>query len=169
MLRFVSDIPLNKTYPDLLVNYLEHTEVIDGEERILFTWITDLELNEDNCNEVMRGGHARWKVENETFNTLKTQGYHLEHNYGHGEQHLATVFALLTMLAFFIDQIQESSCRFFQQARQRFRSRTSLWDRMRALFTSYYIDDWMLFWKAIIRGHKAFKLCPNDPESLRSG
>ena len=169
MLRFASGIPLNKSHPDLLVNYLEHTEIVDGEECILFSWITDLKLNEDNCHEVMRGGRARWKVENETFNTLKTQGYHLEHNYGHGKQHLSTVFALLTMLAFFIDQIQESSCRLFQQARQRFRSRTSLWDRMRTLFTSYYIDDWMLFWQAIIRGHKASKLCPDDPEALRSG
>jgi hypothetical protein len=169
VLRFVSDVQLNKSHPDLLVNYLEHTEVVDGEERILFTWITDLELTEENCHEVMRGGRARWKVENETFNTLKTQGYHLEHNYGHGKQHLSTVFALLMMLAFFIDQIQESSCRLFQQARRRFRSRTSLWDRMRTLFTSYYIDDWMLFWQAIIRGHKASKLCPDDPEALRSG
>lgn len=169
MLRFVSDVPLNKTHPDILVNYLEHTEVVNGEERILYTWITDLKLNEENCHDVMRGGRARWKVENETFNTLKTQGYHFEHNYGHGEQHLATVLALLMMLAFFIDQIQESSCHLFRQARQRFRSRTSLWDKMRSLFTSYFIADWMLFWKAIIRGHKAAELCPDDSALPDSG
>ncbi len=164
VLRFVLDIPLNKSHPDLLVNYLEQTKIVDGEEQILSTWITDLKLDEKNCHDVMRGGRARWKVENETFNTLKTQGYHLEHNYGHGQQHLATVFALLMMLAFFIDQIQESSCQLFHQARRRFRSRTSLWDRMRSLFTSYYVDDWMLFWQAIIRGHKAAKLCPDDSD-----
>ena len=39
----------------------------------------------------MRAGRSRWKVENETFNTLKNLGYNLEHNYGHGKQHLATV------------------------------------------------------------------------------
>ncbi len=29
----------------------------------------------DNVYQLMRGGWARWKVENETFNTLKNQGY----------------------------------------------------------------------------------------------
>jgi hypothetical protein len=169
VLRFVPDVPLNKSHPDILVNYLEHSKVVDGEEEILFTWITDVKLDEENCHEVMRGGRARWKVENETFNTLKTQGYHLEHNYGHGKQHLATVFSLLMMLAFFIDQIQESSCQLFRQARRRFRSRTSLWERMRSLFTSYFIDDWMLFWQSIIRGHKAARICPDDSEPLHSG
>ena len=164
VLRFASDIPLNKSHPDLLVNYLEQAQVVDAEEQILFSWITDLKLDEKNCHDVMRGGRARWKIENETFNTLKTQGYRLEHNYGHGQQHLATVFALLMMLAFFIDQIQESSCQLFRQARRRFRSRTSLWDKMRALFTSYFIDDWMFFWQSIIRGHKAAKLCPDDSD-----
>jgi hypothetical protein len=169
VLRFVLDIPLNKSHPDLLVNYLEQIKIVDGKEHILCTWITDLNLDENNCYDVMRGGRARWKIENETFNTLKTQGYHLEHNYGHGEQHLATVFSLLMMLAFFIDQIQEGSCQLFREARRRFYSRTSLWDRMRVLFTSYFIEDWMIFWQSIIRGHRAAKLCPDRPEVLNSG
>ena len=37
-----------------------------------------------------------------TFNTLKNQGYHFEHNYGHGQQHLATVLALVMLLAFLV-------------------------------------------------------------------
>jgi hypothetical protein len=49
-----------------------------------FSWITDFELSEVNLLALMRGGRARWKVENETFNTLKNPGYSLEHNYGHG-------------------------------------------------------------------------------------
>jgi hypothetical protein len=58
-------------------------------------------------------GRGRWKIENETFNTLKNQGYHFEHNYGHGEQHLATALAMLLMLAFLMDQIQQLCCRSF--------------------------------------------------------
>ena len=53
----------------------------------------------------MRAGRARWRIENETFNSLKNQGYEFEHNFGHGEKNLATVFAALMMLAFAIDQI----------------------------------------------------------------
>jgi hypothetical protein len=94
----------------------------------------------------MRGGRARWKVENEIFNTLKNRGYELEHNYVHGGQHLASVFALLTRLAFLVDPVQELGCRLFQAARALFRSRTSLWERLRALFTGYDIPDWKILW-----------------------
>ena len=61
------------------------------------------ESAKQNVAAIMRAGRASWKVENETFNTLKNQGYHFEHNFGHGEKHLATVFANLMMLAFLID------------------------------------------------------------------
>ena len=59
----------------------------------------------------MRAGRARWKIENETFNTLKNQDYCFEHNFGHGEKNLSTVFAFLMMLAFLIDQIQQRCCK----------------------------------------------------------
>jgi hypothetical protein len=81
--RFVNALPLNQSPPDLLVNFLEYWEV--REDKVLhFSWITDFELSEVNILALMRGGRARWKVENETFNTLKNPGYSLEHNYGHG-------------------------------------------------------------------------------------
>ena len=158
--RFVNGLELNKSHPDIKVNFLEYVELEAGRVRYRFTWITDREINEHNCIDIMRGGRARWKVENETFNTLKNQGYRLEHNYGHGQQHLSTNFALLMMLAFLVDQLQELAYEPFQQARQRFRSRTSLWDRMRALFVGYFIDSWDIFWEAIIRGHQVARLQP---------
>jgi hypothetical protein len=158
--RFVNDLPLNKTYPHLRVNFLEYWQ-IDGERPQLFSWITDFTLTEANVKTIARGGRARWKVENETFNTLKNQGYHLEHNYGHGQQHLATVFAFLMMLAFLVDQVQEHSCRLFQAARGRFRSRTSLWERLRTLFTGFYVPDWKTLWEAIRFGHEATVLQPD--------
>ena len=88
----------------------------------------------------MRGGRARWKVENETFNTLKNQGYHFEHNFGHGHQHLSVVFALLMMLAFLVDQTQQLACRLFQAVLQKKRSRIRLWEQMRALFSTLEFD-----------------------------
>ena len=56
----------------------------------------------------MRAGRARWRIENETFDTLKNRGDEFEHHFGHGERHLATVFAALVMLAFAIDQVRKS-------------------------------------------------------------
>jgi hypothetical protein len=150
--RWINELALNQSHPDLKVNFLEHWEIKDGQQRI-WSWVTDLSLSRKTVKAVMRAGRARWKVENETFNTLKNQGYGLEHNYGHGEQHLATVFATLMMLAFLIDQVQELSCRLFQAARARFRSRTSLWERLRALFNDFRIPDWATLWRAIAGQH----------------
>lgn len=110
----------------------------------------------------MRGGRARWKIENETFNTLKNQGYNLEHNYGHGQQHLATVLGFLMMLAFLVDQVQELGCRLWQAARAHFRSRTSLWERLRVLFTGFYIPDWKTLWEAVATGHVPTVLAPDS-------
>ena len=36
----------------------------------------------------------------ETFNVLKTNGYNLEHNFGHGKQTLAAILVVLNLLAF---------------------------------------------------------------------
>jgi hypothetical protein len=54
----------------------------------------------DTIAELAACGRARWKIENETFNVLKTNGYNLEHNFGHGKQTLASVFLTLSLLAF---------------------------------------------------------------------
>jgi hypothetical protein len=162
--RFVNDLALNKSHPDLKVNFLEYIEIRAGKEPLRFTWVTDLLITEENCIQIALGGRTRWKIENETFNTLKNQGYHFEHNFGHGEQHLATNFALLMMLAFLIDQVQELGCLLFQKARRRFRSRTSLWEQLRALFIGYFIDTWEILWRSIANGHSAARLepQPND-------
>ncbi len=147
--RFVNHVPLNKTHPDIKVNFLEYWSLPKKGKPLLFSWITDIQLTVDNVETIMKGGRARWKVENETFNTLKNQGYFLEHNYGHGKQHLATNLALLMMLAFLIDQTQELCCRLFQAARANFRSRSSLWERLRAAFLTYFLSDWETLWEVI--------------------
>ena len=146
--RWTNGLALNQSHPDLKVNVLEYWQIVDGKER-LWSWVTDLELSRETVETVMRAGRARWKVENETFNTLKNQGYHLEHNYGHGEQHLATVFATLMLLAFLIDQVQELGCRLFQAARASCHARIVLWEKLRARVTEFAIPDWTTLWRSI--------------------
>ena len=77
---------------------------------------------------------SRWKIENETFNTLKNQGYHFEHNYGHGKQFLATNFAILTFVAFMIDQIAQHLDEDFQAAKQYCKTFKNLWEKIRTVF-----------------------------------
>ncbi len=102
--RFVNDMPLNESRSDVRVNFIEYWEVSPDKVQH-FSWVTDFRVNKANVYKLMRGGRARWKIENETFNTLKNQGYNFDHNYGHGEQNLSVVLAVLMMLAFLVDQV----------------------------------------------------------------
>lgn len=131
--RFINQAPLNEANPDQLVNFVEYWEVKPG-KRQHFSWVTDFTVTTGNVFQIMRGGRARWKVENETFNTLKNQGYHFEHNFGHGYKNLSVVFASLMMLAFLVDQAQQLACDLFQAALEKEGSRIRLWEHMRALF-----------------------------------
>src|SRR3990172_6876451 len=92
---WVYGVPLNESNPDLRVDFLEYNEYdAEGKRLKHFTWITDLHINLRNAWLLARGGRARWRIENETFNTLKNQGYHYEHNFGHGRRNLSVVFAM---------------------------------------------------------------------------
>ena len=137
-IRFAHHLPLNKSNADLLVNFLQYTEYTsDGSILKRFSWVTDLTITSDNARHLVRGGRARWKIENETFNTLKNQGYQFGHNFGHGKQNLSTIFVMLMMLAFLVDQTQELCCPLFQAVRKKRGSRRSLWDHQRSHFRHF--------------------------------
>ena len=141
-ISFVLDLPLNKSNPDLRVNFLQYSEYNADRERIKhFSWVTDLSITEENVRHLVRGGRSRWKVENETFNTLKNQGYQLEHNFGHGRQNLSVIFAMLMMLAFLVDQTQELGCPLFQAVRKKFTSRKAVWDHVRSHFRHFEFES----------------------------
>jgi hypothetical protein len=116
--------------------------------------VTDLRVTKGTVYQLMRGGRARWRIENETFNTLKNQGYHFEHNFGHGYQHLSVVFARLMMLAFLVDQVQQLCCPLFQAVWAHLGSKRRLWERMRALFSDYALDSMRQLCEALFYGIK---------------
>ena len=157
--RWVNGVSLNQQ-AELQVNFLEYWEERKGKTRH-FTWVTDFTLSTDQVFALMRGGRARWKIENETFNTLKNQGYHFEHNFGHGHQHLATNFSLLMLLAFALDQIQAHCCAFFQQALHVQQAKSYLWEKMRAFFAFFYIQDWEQLFTALIDGPTIYDIIPD--------
>ncbi|MBM9513782.1 hypothetical protein [Desulfogranum marinum] len=86
----------------------------------------------------------------ETFNTLKNQGYHFEHNYGLGKQHLSTVFVLLMILAFLVDQIQQLCCQLFNAALKRARGKKNFWDWVRSLFRVMMLDSMEQLYRVIL-------------------
>lgn len=159
--RFLNDVPLNESNADVRVNFLEYWEIKSGKTRH-FSWVTDFTITEKNSYPLMRGGRARWKIENETFNTLKNQGYHFEHNFGHGYQHLSVVFAFLMMLAFTVDQAQQLACQLFQAAWAKAGSKRALWEKLRALFNELPMDSMTMIWRAIAFGFHVERVVIHD-------
>jgi hypothetical protein len=151
--RFVNDMPLNAARTDVRVHFIEYWEVGDDKSQH-FSWVTDLRVSKRNVYHLMRGGRARWKIENETFNTLKNQGYNFAHNYGHGEDNLSVVFAMLMMLAFLVDQTQQLGCALFQAVWTKLGSKRRLWERMRALFYDYAFASMRQLFEALLYGFK---------------
>jgi hypothetical protein len=151
--RFVSNMPLNASHAALRVNFIECWETINGKVQH-FSWITDLRVHKGTVYRLMQGARARWRIENETFNTLKNQGYHFEHNFGHGYQHLSVVFAILMMLAFLVDQVQQLCCPLFQAAWAKWGSKRLLWEKMRALFYDYALDSMQHLFETLLYGLK---------------
>ena len=131
--RFLNNVSLNKSNPDVRVNLLEYMQTNPKGKETVFSWVTNIPVTEKNVFALMRGGRARWKIENETFNTLKNFGYNLEHNYGHGKKYLSTILCLLMLLAFFVDQIQGMSCSLFQAVKKLAGSFSGLWEDTRVL------------------------------------
>ena len=131
---FTNNLALNDTHTNLRVNMLFYQFTDLKGLTTTFSWITNIKLLKSNVYIVMRIGRSRWKIENETFNTLKNQGYHFEHNFGHGEQNLCTVFAFLMMLAFCLDQIQQLKCKYFKPVLQDLKTKAKLWESLRAVF-----------------------------------
>jgi hypothetical protein len=131
---WTNDLCLCESAIDVSVNYLLYEQTDKKGKVTRWTWITNIPLSARSVEAVMRAGRARWKIENETFNTLKNQGYNFEHNYGHGQQNLATNLALLMFLAFTVDQMIQRCWRVFRQVRGGLRTKAKLWDIMRSLF-----------------------------------
>ena len=102
--------------------------------QLIFSYITNIRLTKRNAASLLSIGRSRWKVENETFNTLKNQGYNFKHNYGHGEKNLCTVMAYLMMMAFWLDQLQQAANKTFVALLKELKTRVKLWDSQRSVF-----------------------------------
>lgn len=148
--RYHTDVPLNDANFDLLVNVVEYWEENRRGQIKHFAWVTDLEVSDTRVMDLMRAGRSRWRIENETFNTLKNGGYAFEHNFGHGHKHLATVLMHLMMLSFLVDQIQQRCCGIFNQVLHKQQRLLYVWQKQRGLFSEWLLDSWEVMYRAMI-------------------
>jgi Transposase DDE domain len=132
--RCCHNLPLNGSAGDVRVNFIVATVTRKNGTKTTFSWVTNLKITSKNVLTIVRCARGRWKIENETFNTLKNQGYNFEHNYGHGKKHLANLLATLMMIVFLIDQIQQLSNKVFIKLLCLVKTKTKLWEQFRAAF-----------------------------------
>jgi hypothetical protein len=142
--QWVNQVPLNGSKDADLVNFFQYQLVAKtGKVTYQNSWVTDIEVDENNVVDLVKGGRARWKIENETFNTLKNQGYHIEHNFGHGQQNLSMIFFVLNLLAFYIHQILELTDRLYHTVRYtKFTSRKEYWNQLRCTIRILIFPRW---------------------------
>ena len=155
--HYMKDVPLNKSNKDLKVSVVRYKKTKKG-KTTTWMWVTDLAVNKDNVREIVKGGLARWKIENETFNTLKNQGYQFEHNFGHGNEYLHTVFAHLMLLAFFIDQCLQRLNKRFNEAYRTRGSKRSLWEKMRGSLEIWTLPNFETLYDCMVRAPPEMKI-----------
>ena len=139
--RIARAVPL-KAGGQVAVNFVEVWERDRHGKRLYHnSWVTDLEVDQENVAVVVRIGRSRWKIENEQFNVHKNHGYELEHNYGHGEKNLSMVFYLLNLLAFVAHLILELGDRLYQKCRQQETLRET-WHILRTMMRTILYESW---------------------------
>jgi len=148
--EWINAVPLNGNKNTYWVNYFEYQIIANGKTTYRNSWITDIPIDRDNVKHLVRAGRSRWKIENETFNTLKNQGYHLEHNFGHGKKYLSMNFFLLNILAFFMHQIFELTDPLYQKCRSKFSARMEYWNQLRCTFRILLFNSWEALLRFII-------------------
>ncbi len=141
--RFVNRVPLRDAEPALGVNWCELITT-DRKGNVLYrnAFVTNHPISRECVAELVGAGRARWKVENENNNVLKTKGYHLEHNYGHGEQHLASVLVTLNLLAFLFHTVLDHFDTAYHRVREALPGRRTFFDDLRALTRYTCFSSW---------------------------
>lgn len=147
--EWVTDVPLNGREEAIQVNFFRYRILSinnNGEEKTHYrgSWVTDLPVKAENIEIMVKGARKRWKIENECFNTLKNQGYCIEHNYGHGKENLCFNMYLFTLLAFYFHQIFELTDQIYQACRKKFGSKCHMWEKLRSYVSLFIFESWEL-------------------------
>ncbi len=149
--RWFEGAPLRDGQDAMLVNWVGVT-VTDAKGHVTYNnaFVTSLPVTRDTVAEIVACARARWKIENESFNVLKSNGYHLEHNFGHGKQNLAMMFAAMNLLAFAFHTICDALEQLWMHARTAKRVRTRFFDHIRTITAYLVFPDWKTLMQTLI-------------------
>lgn len=151
--RFINQIPLCDAVKDLDVNWCEITTTSE-DGRVIYKngFATNHEITEGNVNEIVMAGRSRWKIENENNNILKTKGYNLEHNFGHGKKYLSLLLLTFNLLAFLFHTVLHMFDNKYKMIRRELPSRKTFFDDIRALTRYICFEGWEDMMNFMIQG-----------------
>jgi hypothetical protein len=146
-------VPLTEGEDALQVNWLEVTNT-DNEGKVLYRnpFITDWKIGAENVVGLVAAARARWKIENESNKMLKTKGYHLEHNFGHGKKHLRSLLATMNLLAFGLHTLLEITDESYRLLRAKIGARRTFFDHNRMLTTYLDFANWSHLMDFMMKG-----------------
>jgi hypothetical protein len=151
--RWANAVPLTDSADALKVNWCEVT-ITNADGAVLYrnAFITDWNITADNVAGLVAAGRARWKIENENNNVLKNRGYHLEHNFGHGKKHLASLLLTMNLLAFGLHTLLDLTDQSYRLIRTTVGARRKFFQHLEALTTYLYFETWERLMDFMMRG-----------------
>lgn len=151
--RYANQVPLRDSDDTLYLNWCEVTQV-NAKGKIVYhnSFLTNHDITRKTVSKIVTSGRTRWKIENENNNILKTKGYHLEHNFGHGKKYLSSLLASLNILAFLFHTILGIVDNKYQEIRQALPTRQTFFDDVRALTRYMFFSSWDHLLDFMIKG-----------------
>jgi hypothetical protein len=148
--RWIEAVPLRDGDDAMMVNWLE-LEITNAKGEVTFrnSFVTDLPVTADNVAALAAAGRARWKIENESFNVLKTKGYNLEHNFGHGQHNLAAVLVTLNLIAFLFHTVAECAENLWRQAVEIAGTRRRFFSKLREITALVLFPSWQVLFETL--------------------
>lgn len=160
--KFINKVPINGNKDALKVNWVS-VEVYNKSNKKTYynSFITNIKITQENVAQIAKAGRARWKIENENNNTLKTKGYNLEHNFGHGKKYLSGFLFTLNILAFLLHTVLDYLDEDYAKAREK-STRMEFFNSVEVLTKFIYFDSWDSLMKFLTRDRDAPLLCESD-------
>jgi hypothetical protein len=151
--RWIEAVPLRDGKDAMDVNWLG-VSILDANGKTTYdgAFATSLPLTADNVAEVAACARARWKIENESFNVLKNNGYNLAHNFGHGKKYLAQTFAAMNLLAFAFHTACDCLETLWQQAREAVGARARFFQDLHTITAYVLFPSWHSFMNTVVSG-----------------
>ena len=164
--RYANGVPLTEGEGALKVNWCEVTITGKaGKVRYHNAFVTDWKITDENVAAIVATGRARWKIENENNNTLKTKGYHLEHNFGHGKTHLSSLLAAMNMLALLTHTFLAFCDEHYRLIRATLATRKMFFEHIRALTHYIRFSSWETLLDFMMRGLEIGPYTPAPPDA----